>query len=248
MTVADKDRIIAQARPGRPDRLATSIIKGLELVTLDAPVARRMGLPEELRGAAVMKVEPDSPLAAYFRPLDVIYSVAGRPIQSADEVIQALASRRPPTGPGTGHPPPGRRGLPALQGPRPLMAPLVEALSLLGRAGSLTEAQSRAAVAAIMTARCPRPLIAALPGRAPGQGRVGRGAGGGRRGGPRADDRLGAARRMPAVARHLRDRRRRGQHGQHLDRLGHRGRRLRRAGGQARQPLGLGELREAPRS
>jgi crotonobetainyl-CoA:carnitine CoA-transferase CaiB-like acyl-CoA transferase len=39
---------------------------------LDAPVARRMGLPEELRGAAVMKVEPDSPLAGYFRPLDVV--------------------------------------------------------------------------------------------------------------------------------------------------------------------------------
>ena len=90
--VADKDRIIAQTRPGRTPPSGT--IKGLELVTLDAPVARRMGLPEELRGAAIMKVEPDSPLAGYFRPLDVVYSVAGRPVQSADEVIQALAARR----------------------------------------------------------------------------------------------------------------------------------------------------------
>ena len=64
------------------------------MVTLDGPVARKMGLPEEFRGAAVMKVEPDSPLAGYFRPLDVISTVAGRPIQSADEVIQALAARR----------------------------------------------------------------------------------------------------------------------------------------------------------
>jgi serine protease Do len=92
--VADKDRIIAQGRPGRAPSLS-STIKGLEMVTLDAFVAKRMGVPEELRGAAIMKVEPDSPLAGYFRPLDVVYSVAGRPIQSADEVIQALANRKP---------------------------------------------------------------------------------------------------------------------------------------------------------
>jgi serine protease Do len=93
VTVADKERIIVQSRPAKAPVL-TSSIKGLEMVTLDAPVARKMGLPEELRGAAVMKVEPDSPLASYFRPLDVVYSVGGRPIQSADEVIQALAARR----------------------------------------------------------------------------------------------------------------------------------------------------------
>jgi serine protease Do len=91
--VADKERIVAQSRASRPSVSGT--IKGLEMVTLDAPVARRMGLPEELRGAAVLKVDPDSPLAGYFRPSDVVYSVAGRPIQSADEVIQALAARRP---------------------------------------------------------------------------------------------------------------------------------------------------------
>jgi serine protease Do len=91
--VADKDRIIAQSRPQKAPT-ASGTIKGLEMVTLDAPVARGMGLPEELRGAAVMKVEPDSPLAGYFRPLDVVHSVAGRPVQSADEVIQALAARR----------------------------------------------------------------------------------------------------------------------------------------------------------
>ena len=94
IVVADKDRIVAQSRPAARIPVASGTIKGLEMVTLDAPVARRMGLPEELRGAAVMKVEPDSPLAGYFRPLDVVYSVAGRPIQSAEEVIQALGARR----------------------------------------------------------------------------------------------------------------------------------------------------------
>ena len=94
VVVADKDRIIAQSRSTKPPAASSGTIKGLEMVTLDAPVARGMGLPEELRGVAVMKVEPDSPLAGYFRPLDVVYSVGGRPIQSAEEVIQALSARR----------------------------------------------------------------------------------------------------------------------------------------------------------
>ena len=94
--VADKERIVAQARPVKmPAGPSIGTIKGLEMVTLDPSVSKRMGLPEELRGAAVMKVEPDSPLAGYFRPLDIVYSVSGRPVQSADEVIQALSARRP---------------------------------------------------------------------------------------------------------------------------------------------------------
>jgi S1-C subfamily serine protease len=66
----------------------------MEVVTLDVSVARRMGIPEEFRGAAVTKVEPDSPMVGLFRPLDVVHSIGGRPVQTADEVIQALASRR----------------------------------------------------------------------------------------------------------------------------------------------------------
>jgi serine protease Do len=92
--VADKDRILAQSRPTRPAVPASSTIKGLEMVTLDIAVARKMGIPEELKGAAVMKVEPDSPMGGLFRPLDVVHSIGDRPVQSADEVIQALSSRR----------------------------------------------------------------------------------------------------------------------------------------------------------
>jgi serine protease Do len=82
--VADKERIAARD---------TSVL-GVELVTLDLGSARRMGLPETLRGAAILKVEPDSPLASYFRPLDVIHAVSGRPVATADEVIAALGGRR----------------------------------------------------------------------------------------------------------------------------------------------------------
>ena len=58
--IADKDRIIAQGRPSRAPSQSSSI-KGLELVTLDVPVARKDGLARGASGAAVMKVEPDSP-------------------------------------------------------------------------------------------------------------------------------------------------------------------------------------------
>ena len=163
--VADKERIVAQSRSSRSTAGQSGTIKGLEMVTLGDPaVARRMGLPEELRGAAVTKVEPDSPLAGYFRPLDVVYSVAGRPIQSADEVIQALS---PPVGhldqhARVGGPSPGRRHVPGLQGPGPLTAALVEALGVLGARNDLTEAQARSAVDAIMAGDAPEALVGAF--------------------------------------------------------------------------------------
>jgi PDZ domain-containing secreted protein len=53
-----------------------------------------MGIPEEFRGAAVTKVEPDSPMIGLFRPLDVVHSIGGRPVQTAEEVIQALSGRK----------------------------------------------------------------------------------------------------------------------------------------------------------
>ena len=40
-----------------------------------------------------MKVFPDSPLAKHFRPLDVIQTVNGRAIRSADDVVKALDRR-----------------------------------------------------------------------------------------------------------------------------------------------------------
>ena len=95
VTVADKGRIAIQAaRPPATRPPASTEVDGLELITLDSVAARRMGLPEAMRGAAVLKVEPESPLASYFRPLDVIHSIGGRPVQTAEEVVQALGSKR----------------------------------------------------------------------------------------------------------------------------------------------------------
>ncbi|MEO6809111.1 MAG: trypsin-like peptidase domain-containing protein [Isosphaeraceae bacterium] len=66
---------------------------GLDLVTLDALSARRLGLPETLRGVAVARVEPGSPLATAVQPLDVIGSVGGRLVTTAEEAVRALSRR-----------------------------------------------------------------------------------------------------------------------------------------------------------
>ena len=97
VVVADKERIAAQdARQLRspPSRS----VMGVELVTLEPSSARNLGLPETLRGVAVTRMEPDSPLNGYFHQMDVIETVAGRPILSAEEVVQALATRHAATG------------------------------------------------------------------------------------------------------------------------------------------------------
>jgi serine protease Do len=97
--VGERDRTIAQVAPveraaasgllRRPNP-STSFALGLELITLDASVARRLNLPDTLRGAAVLKVAPESPLAGIFKPYDVISSVDGRPIASAEEATKAM--------------------------------------------------------------------------------------------------------------------------------------------------------------
>ena len=113
MTVGNRDRAVAAAgtpvptsgtvaertnpkgllrRLDRPDT-QTLFARGLELVTLDAASLQRLGLPANLRGAAVTRVAPDSPLASFFQPLDVIASVDGQLIASAEEAARALNRR-----------------------------------------------------------------------------------------------------------------------------------------------------------
>jgi serine protease Do len=76
-------------RPERPTASST-IALGLELQTLDEPAARRLGMPLALRGAVVMKVTPQSPLASQVQSLDVIHAVNGHPVKTADEAARAL--------------------------------------------------------------------------------------------------------------------------------------------------------------
>jgi len=98
--VGERDRTIAQVVPGerapasgllRRPNSSSSFALGVELTTLDASAARRLGLPESLRGAAIVKIAPDSPLVGTFKPLDVIHSVDGRSIASAEEASLAMS-------------------------------------------------------------------------------------------------------------------------------------------------------------
>jgi serine protease Do len=97
--VGERDRTIAQVVPSerasssgllRRPNTSSSFALGLELTTIDAASARRLGLPETLRGAAILKVAPDSPLAGMFKPLDVIHSIDGRSVASAEEASLAM--------------------------------------------------------------------------------------------------------------------------------------------------------------
>jgi serine protease Do len=82
------------ARPPQPTPKPTSMLAlGLELITLNGPIARQLGLSESLRGAAILKIEPSSPLAPYFKPLDVIASAGGQPIRTAEEAARVLTQR-----------------------------------------------------------------------------------------------------------------------------------------------------------
>jgi S1-C subfamily serine protease len=57
---------------------------------MDAPTARRLGLPESLRGAVVLHVLPESPVASVLQPNDVISSIDGRSVASAEQANEAL--------------------------------------------------------------------------------------------------------------------------------------------------------------
>ena len=84
-------------RPNRPDT-GPSTALGLELTTANAESTRTLKLPESSHGAAVTKIAPDSPLAALLKTSDVITSINGQAIRSADEaasVLNQLVARDP---------------------------------------------------------------------------------------------------------------------------------------------------------
>jgi serine protease Do len=102
ITVGERERTIAALTPAdrRPaggllrredcPAAASSFALGLELVTLDAATSRRLGVPESLKGAAVVHVLPESPLTGQLQPGDVISSIDGRAVASAEEATQAF--------------------------------------------------------------------------------------------------------------------------------------------------------------
>jgi serine protease Do len=108
VTVGDRDRTL-RMNPGapaeaeldpsglvrRPNRAqaGSSFALGLELVTLSPPLAQRFQLPESWRGALVLSVEPDSPLARLVLQADVISAIDNEVIQSSEQAVKILNQR-----------------------------------------------------------------------------------------------------------------------------------------------------------
>lgn len=113
VTVGDRERTIARVPPipdrasasrggllRRPERPPTpkGSALGVDVQTLDEPLARQLGLPAALHGAVILRVAPTSPLDSLLKPHDVIYSVNGHGISTADEAVAALNIRSAPEG------------------------------------------------------------------------------------------------------------------------------------------------------
>ena len=79
-------------RPNRPNS-ASSFALGLELATLTAPLAQRFEIPESWRGALVLGVDADSPLAGLVLPADVISAIDNDVIQSSEQAVKILNQR-----------------------------------------------------------------------------------------------------------------------------------------------------------
>ncbi len=107
VTVGERDRILTQLsvvpeldrdpsgllrRPNRPGA-GPSYVLGLELATLNAELAKQMEIPESWRGALVLSVDKQSPLARFVAANDVISAIDNEPIQSAEQAVKILNQR-----------------------------------------------------------------------------------------------------------------------------------------------------------
>jgi len=88
----EKDPSGLVRRPNRPGA-TSSFVMGLELATLNPQLARRMDLPETWRGALVLNVDAESPLADLVKPHDVISAIDSHAIQSAEQAVTTLNQR-----------------------------------------------------------------------------------------------------------------------------------------------------------
>jgi serine protease Do len=79
-------------RPNRPN-LGSSFVMGMELATLNAELARRIEIPESWRGALVLGVDAESPLARQVKARDVISAIDNQVIQSAEQAVTILNQR-----------------------------------------------------------------------------------------------------------------------------------------------------------
>lgn len=80
-------------RPNRPEA-PTMFAMGLELATLTPRILRDLSLPEQLKGAVVVNVDKESPLVDICRPSDILATIGGRPVISAEQAVKFLNERK----------------------------------------------------------------------------------------------------------------------------------------------------------
>jgi serine protease Do len=79
-------------RPNRPSA-GPAFVMGMELATLNGELARRIEFPESWRGALVLAIDPESPLARHVKLHDVISAIDNQVIQSAEQAVTILNQR-----------------------------------------------------------------------------------------------------------------------------------------------------------
>ena len=80
-------------RPDRPGQVSMFAM-GAEFQTVDETTARSLGLPNTLSGAVVLKLTPESTLAKRLNALDVVHSVNGKAVATAEDLVKALNALR----------------------------------------------------------------------------------------------------------------------------------------------------------
>jgi serine protease Do len=107
VTIGDRERTLTQSaiapelasdptgllrRPNRPGA-GSNYVLGLELATLNPDLAKRFDIPESWRGALVLSVDRQSPLARLVEPNDVISAIDNEVIQTAEQTVKILNQR-----------------------------------------------------------------------------------------------------------------------------------------------------------
>ena len=141
-------------------------------------------------------VDAESPLARLVRPRDVISAIDNEVIQSAEQAVKILNQRADHVQLVDQPRPPGQRQDRTAHGPGAVMDPVTACLRALSSGGTLSRRRGRARRRRAAGRRGLRGGRRGVPDRPADQGRDGRRAGGGRPGGPRADDPLGERRSL----------------------------------------------------
>jgi serine protease Do len=90
---AQLDKMDAPEPEPATEKTSTSEDWGFDAQNLSDEIVSRLGLPDDVRGALVTDVAPDSPAEeAGMRPQDVVVEIDRKPVEDVDDLEQALAS------------------------------------------------------------------------------------------------------------------------------------------------------------